>query len=269
MATFIATDPAGYEQYVGRLSRRLARVFVEHVSIRKGARVLDVGCGTGNLAIALGEVAASVIGVDLSAPYVEFARAKAARDNVKFDVGDALNLPYTDGAFDHALSMLALDVLPDPARGLAEMGRVTRPGGTVAVVVNDFRCGWTPFSMLWDTAAVLDSAASAVRDEMVSKPLGWPDGLATLFRASGLADVQASHVGTLFEYASFDDYWDTFLTGQGKTGAYVSSLEQGPRRELERHVRAAYLCGMSDGPRAFTTSFWLARGSVPEATAGH
>jgi ubiquinone/menaquinone biosynthesis C-methylase UbiE len=58
-----------------------------------------------------------------------------------------LIFPTKHCAFDRTLSMLALDVLPDPSRGLHEMRRVTRKGGTVAVVVNDFRCGWTPFSL--------------------------------------------------------------------------------------------------------------------------
>lgn len=264
MATFIATDPEGYEQYVGRGSRRLAPIFVEHAGIAANERVLDVGCGTGNLTIALSAIRAAVTGIDLSAPYVEYARRRVACANVKFDVGDALNLPYSDGVFDHTLSMLALDVLPDATRGLAEMRRVTRPDGSVVVLVNDFRCGWTPFSLLWDTAAAVDPRAGAVRDEMVSKPLGWPGGLAALFRAGGLLDVSESQVSTLFEYASFEDYWSTFLTGQGKTGGYVATLAEAPRRELEQHVRAAYLCGMPDGSRAFTTWFWVVRGRVPD-----
>lgn len=263
MATFIATDPEGYEQYVGRGSRRLAPTLVEHAGISASERVLDVGCGTGNLTIALSAVGASVTGIDLSAPYVEFARRRAVGANIKFDIGDALNLPYSGGTFDRTLSMLALDVLPDATRGLSEMLRVTRPGGSVVVLVNDFRSGWTPFSVLWDTAAALDPRAGAVRDEMVSKPLGWPGGLAALFHAGGFVSVSESRLSTLFEYDSFADYWSTFLTGQGKTGSYVVSLAEAPRRELERLVRAAYLCGLPDGPRAFTTWFWVVRGTVP------
>ena len=68
MATFIATDPEGYEQYVGRGSRRLAPTLVEHAGISASERVLDVGCGTGNLTIALSAVGASVTGIDLSLP---------------------------------------------------------------------------------------------------------------------------------------------------------------------------------------------------------
>src|SRR5688572_7947915 len=112
MSTFVATDPEGYEQYVGRVSQRLAPVFVNHVGISPRERVLDVGCGTGNLTIALDVAKEHATGVDLSAPYVEFARRRASGAGLAFDVGDALNLPYPDGKFDRSVSMLAVDVLP-------------------------------------------------------------------------------------------------------------------------------------------------------------
>ena len=262
MATFVATDPEGYEAYVGRGSRHLAPAFVLFSGVSANEQILDVGCGTGHLTRAIAAADAHSTGIDLSAPYVEFARRATTDERVSFEVGDALDLPCREGTFDRTLSMLALDVLPDPGRGLHEMHRVTRKGGIVAVVVNDFRCGWTPFSLLWDAAAVLDPRGSAMRDEMVSKPLGWPSGLAQLFNLMGLTNVLENQLSAMFQYASFDDYWSTFLTGQGKTGSYVTSLGEQQRRELERYVRAAYLCGMTDGPRVFTARFWAVRGEV-------
>jgi SAM-dependent methyltransferase len=263
MATFVATDPEAYEGYVGRGSQRLAPAFVRFAGVSTGERVLDVGCGTGHLTRAMAAATAVATGIDLSSPYVEFARRVSANPAITFQVGDALDLPYPEGAFERTLSMLALDVLPDSERGLREMRRVTRQGGAVAVVVNNFRGGWTPFSLVWDAAAVLDAEGAAMRDEMVSKPLGWPGGLAQLFATVGFRDVVEEQLGAIFEYQSFEDYWSTFLTGQGKTGSYVTNLQDSKRKSLDRHVRAAYLCGMPDGPRALTTSFWAVRGEVP------
>ena len=263
MATFVATDPEAYEAYVGRGSQHLAPLFVRFAGVSAGEPALDVGCGTGHLTRAMARAGALATGIDLSAPYVEFARRVTADQSVSFLEGDALDLPCETDAFERSLSMLALDVLPDSLQGLREMGRVTRPGGVVAVVVNNFRSGWTPFSLVWDAAAVLDHEGAAMRDEMVSKPLGWPGGLTKLFTAAGLRDVVEEQLSSIFAYQSFADYWSTFLTGQGKTGSYVTSLPTEKRGELERHVRAAYLCGMADGPRALSTSFWAVRGEVP------
>lgn len=263
MATFVATDPEAYEGYVGRGSQRLAPTFVRFAGVSANERVLDVGCGTGHLTRAIAAAAAVATGIDLAALYVEFARRVTVDPAITFLVGDALDLPYPEGVFERALSMLALDVLPDSIQGLCEMRRVTRRGGVVAVVVNNFRSGWTPFSLVWDAAAVLDLEGAAMRDEMVSKPLGWPGGLARLFATVGFHDVVEEQLGAIFEYQSFEDYWSTFLSGQGKTGSYVTNLRDSKRGELEHHVRAAYLCGMADGPRAFTTSFWAVRGEVP------
>lgn len=262
MAGFVATNPEAYEAYVGRGSQHLAPAFVRFAGVSANERVLDVGCGTGHLTRAIAAANARATGIDLSLPYVDFARRATADKTVTFDVGDALDLPYTDGVFERALSMLALDLIPDAARGLRELRRVTRPAGTVAVVVNNFRCGWTPFSLVWDAAAVLDPDGAAMRDEMVSKPLGWHGGLAGLFGAVGFANVVEEQLGAMFEYRSFGDYWSGFLTGQGKTGSYVTNLEDAHRSELERHVKAAYLCGMADGPRSFATLFWAVRGEV-------
>lgn len=269
MPTWIATDPAGYEKYIGRWSQQLAPAFVEFAGVKAGERVLDVGCGTGNLTAALGDAdVAAATGIDVSAPYITYARQRTRNRAVTFEIGDALELPYPDGNFDRTVSMLALDVFPDPARGLSEMRRVTRPGGVVAVLVNDFRSGFAAFSMLWDTAAALDPRAGEVRDEMVSKPLGWSGGLVALFRAAGFADAAEDHLSTVFRYASFEDYWASFLAGQGKWGGYVMSLADGPRATLEEKMRAAYLCGMPPGPRALTNWFWVVRGVVPLPGAG-
>jgi SAM-dependent methyltransferase len=237
-------------------------MFIAFAGVTARERILDVGCGTGNLTRALCAAQAIVTGIDLSAPYVAYAQQHASGPGVTFEVGDAKHLPHANDSFNRALSMLALDTMPDAAQAVAEMRRVTRPGGTVAALVNDFRCGWAPFSMLLDTAAVLDPRASALRDRVSSDPLRWPGGLAALFRAAGFAEVTEGHVSTLFEYVSFADYWSSFLTGQGIIGSYVASLAETPRQELERHVRLTYLCGRPDGPRGFTTWCYVVRSDV-------
>jgi len=96
---------------------------------------------------------------------------------------------------------LALDVIPDAERVAEEMRRVTRPGGTVASAIHDFRGAFAPFLMFWDIASVLDSRAQAIRDSILSHPLVWPQGQASMWRAIGLADVVEVPLVILFDYA--------------------------------------------------------------------
>jgi hypothetical protein len=114
--------------------------------------------------------------------------------------------------------MPVLDVVSDPAPVVAEMCRVTRPGDTVAGLVNDFRCGYAAFTMPWDTAAVLESGFADLRDHLTSKRIGWPGGLAELWHAAGLTAIHEGRLSIPFEFDSFADYWSTLTTGQGKTG---------------------------------------------------
>lgn len=101
-----------------------------------GKRLLDVGCGTGLVSLELAAEGAGVTGVDLSVPMVERARRHAAVRGVErasFLVADACRLPFPDASFERVLAVCLLFWLPAPARGLAEMARVTVPGGRVVL----------------------------------------------------------------------------------------------------------------------------------------
>src|SRR4051812_39229502 len=124
--TFAARSAEGYEQMMGRWSRRLAPKLIGFASLEAGDRVLDAGCGTGSLTAALAghtELAA-VTGIDLAEPYVEFTRRILADPRVEVEVGDVCALPYPDRAFDRALSLLVLQFVPEPGLAVREMRRV-------------------------------------------------------------------------------------------------------------------------------------------------
>ena len=132
-STFVAADGDGYERQMGRWSRRLAPLFIAFAGIRGGRRVLDVGCGTGSLSSCLAgnpEIE-SVQGLDFSPVYIEHAMHRSRDPRLTFQVGDACTLPFPDATYDHSLSMLALQFIPQAQRAVHEMRRVTRRGGTV------------------------------------------------------------------------------------------------------------------------------------------
>src|SRR5437667_1387 len=125
------TNPAAYEYFMGRWSARLAPRFAAFAGIRSGERVLDVGCGTGNLSRALIDLAPNidVIGIDPAASYVDWASRSLRSPRVRFQVGTAEALAFADAAFDAALALLVVQELVDSPRAVREMARVTRRGG--------------------------------------------------------------------------------------------------------------------------------------------
>jgi SAM-dependent methyltransferase len=171
-------------------------------------------------------IGATCIGLDPAEAYLEFARRQRSCPNASYELGDAHHVGHPDASFDAVVSTLALDVIPDAERVAEEMRRVTRPGGTVASAIHDFRGAFAPLFMLWDIASVLDSRAQAVRDGMLSHPLVWPQGQANMWRAIGLVDVVEVPLVIPFEYASFADYWSSFESGQGRVGSYVMGPDE-------------------------------------------
>jgi ubiquinone/menaquinone biosynthesis C-methylase UbiE len=135
-ATWMAGDFGKIAEY----SAHGAQEFVDRLQIQPGIRVLDVACGTGNLAIPAARAGADVTGVDIALNLVEQARRRAAAEGVKavFDEGDAEQLPYPDAHFDLVMSMFGAMFAPRPERVASELVRVCRPGATIAMA------NWTP-----------------------------------------------------------------------------------------------------------------------------
>jgi len=264
-SSFHATDAANYERLMGRWSRRLAVPFIEHVGIADGEHVLEAGCGTGSLTFALGRAArlAKLTAIDYANVYVEAARARNDTANVSIEQGDVCALHFDDASFDRSLSLLVLHFVPQPERAVAEMRRVTRPGGTVAAAVWDAAGGMPAQRMFWDTAAMLDESALAARAQAFSRPVVRAGGLVALWRDAGLLDIDERTLVIRVDYASFDDYWSPLLGGEGGPAAYLVTLDAQRRELLEGHVRSAYLAGSSDGARSFTAAAWSCRGTVP------
>jgi SAM-dependent methyltransferase len=137
-----ATWMAGDFGVVARTISGNGEAFVERLAIPAGARVLDVACGTGNLALPMARGGAMVTGVDIAANLLVQARERAAAEGltVSFDEGDAEALPYPDGSFDVVVSMFGAMFAPRPEVVAGELARVLKPGGRLAMA------NWNPQS---------------------------------------------------------------------------------------------------------------------------
>jgi ubiquinone/menaquinone biosynthesis C-methylase UbiE len=138
--TRIAWDAVapGYDEYVTDHNLGLGRTVLERVSVGPGATVLDVASGSGAVAIPAAEQGADVTAVDLSPVMVERLSRRAAAnglDNLTALVMDGENLTLDDATFDVTASQFGVMLFPDLDRGIAEMVRVTRPGGSVVLAV--------------------------------------------------------------------------------------------------------------------------------------
>ncbi len=251
-----------YEDLMGRWSRRLAGPFIDFAGLAEGESVLDVGCGTGSLTLALAERAkvARVTGLDLSEAYIAFARARTEDERIAFETADACALPYADGAFDRVMSMLVLNFVPDAPAATAEMVRVTRPGGVVAAAVWDLRGGFPVFRMFWDTAAAMDAEAAEIRARYFSGPYTRPGELAAAWTEFGLSDVVQNDATIRMDFDSFEDLWRPLLGKTGPAGSYIAGLSEARRAALQSRLRAAYEAGDADGPRSFAATAWVCRG---------
>ena len=130
-----ATWMSGDFGKIAEFAAAQAADFVSRIGIQPGMKALDVACGTGNLAIPAARLGAKVTGVDIAPNLLEQARQRAAAEKLdaRFDEGDAERLPYSEGAFDIAMSMFGAMFAPRPELVAAELLRVCRPGGTIAM----------------------------------------------------------------------------------------------------------------------------------------
>jgi len=249
-----------YDRFVGRYGPPLALAMCEAAGVRKGQRALDVGCGPGALVAQLAEIlgADSVAAIDPSEPFVQAARARVP--GARILVGSAESIPFTDGEFDATLAQLVVNFLSDPDQGVREMSRVTRPGGTVAGCVWDYREGMTMLRTFWEAAAALDAERATPQMESHTMRFSRPEELGELWENAGLREVDASPVMVEAAYDDFDDLWAPFPTGVGPAGAYAASLDDDAQSALRGEF--ATRLGDPQGPFRLSARAWCAVGRL-------
>jgi ubiquinone/menaquinone biosynthesis C-methylase UbiE len=262
---FNVHNAAGYEQLMGRWSRRLAGLFIDFTGISDGERILEIGCGTGSLTFTLAKAAdlAEITAVDYSPIFVEEVIRRNTNPRIKVRQADACALPFEGGTFDRALALLVLHFVPEAGKAVAEMCRVVRSGGVVAAAVWDHLGGMPGMRMMVDTVAALGESGRQLRNRYCFQPMMQPGELRRTFAEQGLADIAEMELMIRMDYQSFADYWAPIAAGEGPLGKYVAALDARERARTDAAVRDAYEAGRPDGPRSFANVAWACRGIVP------
>lgn len=241
-------DGAAYERYMGAWSQRVGDAFLDWLAPRPGLRWLDVGCGNG----AFTEILAgrtdpqSVHGVDPAEGQIQYARERPVASIAQFSQGDAMALPFGEDRFDVAVMPLVIFFVPEPSRGVAEMVRVVRAGGTVAAYGWDLLGGGFPYEALhaemrglgFDVPAPPNPGASQVQS------------LRDLWSEAGLHDIETQEIAVERTFADFDEYWAIVL-GAPSVGPTlrtmapegIEALKTRLRERLGADARAPIVCG--------------------------
>jgi ubiquinone/menaquinone biosynthesis C-methylase UbiE len=191
---------------------------VERLALRPGAHVLDVCCGSGASAIPAAQAVGPdglVVAVDLTAPLLALARAKARAAGLRqvdFQRGDMTALGFPDGHFDAVVCVFGIFFVPDMERQVAELWRMVRPGGQLAITT------WGPD--IWAPGyAIFQDAVRRVRPELATAFNPWdrittPDAVRKLFAEAGVPGAQATLEESYQPLAAPEDFW-TIALGSG------------------------------------------------------
>jgi len=190
-----ATWESGDFGQIARTIENVASEFMARRPLHPGSRVLDVACGTGNLAVIAARRGCIVSGIDIARNLIVQARVRAAGEDlcIDFKEGDAEALPFDDGQFDLVVSMFGVMFAPRPNLVAAELLRVTKPGGQVALA------NWTPEGFLGNMFNVF-KAHLPPPPAGVPSPMSWGDESIVRPRLKAFADVRVARRIALMRY---------------------------------------------------------------------
>ncbi|MGV3707337.1 MAG: class I SAM-dependent methyltransferase [Gemmatimonas sp.] len=219
---------ATYDRYMGVWSRAVGLQFLEWLAPANGLRWLDVGCGNGAFTQLITNTHSprAITGIDPSVQQIEFARSVPALRHATFEVGDAMNLPFGDNAFDIAVMPLVIFFVPEPAKGVAEMVRVVQSGGTISAYSWDMEGGGFPYANLQEELRAQGFSVPRPPNDSASRD----DVLTQLWTDAGLQNVESRAITVTRTFADFDDYWTT-ASGAPSMGRTLADL---PSEKTER-----------------------------------
>jgi ubiquinone/menaquinone biosynthesis C-methylase UbiE len=223
-------DGGGYEKMMGRWSRVAGALFLDFLQPDPEASWLDVGCGNGAFTELLFEHARAsrVDGIDPSEGLLETARTRLEGYEALLTQGDAQSLHYKDNIFDASVMALVINFIPDPAKAVSEMVRVTKPGGSVSSYIWDIKGG----------GFTMEPIRAALEAFGVTAPVTGPEKatrayMEALWQTLGLLDVETTRIEVPLNYKNFEDFWNSNTGIPNSVANAVNQMSEGDIARLK------------------------------------
>ncbi len=253
---------AQYDNFMGRWSREVATQFLDWIDIDEGSSWLDVGCGAGMLAQAVGERCSpsTIIGADPLEKSITAARQHPDNTGINFEIGDAQDLPFEDDQFDAVISGLMIKFVPDKLKAVNEMKRVAHTGSTIALYDWNMDSNMNTTRHFW--SAVADVIPERMEDRATDRtPMTEIDSIANLFEAAGLNAIQQQTISFTTQFRDLNDYWDPITNNAQNVGRFYQTMTNAQRNEVLERLRQT-LPLAADGSISFESRAVAVKGLV-------
>jgi SAM-dependent methyltransferase len=244
---------------MGAWSHLAGDIFLDWLAPKPGLAWVDVGCGNGAFTELIVQRLAprEVQGVDPSDGQLLYARTRPGTQMASFHQGDAMALPFADGAFDAATMALVIFFVPEPSRGVAEMARVVAPGGTVAAYAWDMEGGGFPLEPVMRELRAMGIVPVPPPNPDASRI----DSLQRLWRDAGLQQIETRRIDVTRRFVDFEDFWAASTSGSTVTPA-IGAMKPELLAELKARVRG-HLSEDAAGRASYHAFANAVKGRVP------
>ncbi|MGD9921960.1 MAG: class I SAM-dependent methyltransferase [Pseudorhodoplanes sp.] len=254
------TDGEAYEQVMGRWSRMVGERFLDWLDVPTGMRWVDIGCGNGAFTelIVARCAPSSIFGFDPSSGQIAFARTRPGAQQADYQVAGAEALPLADDSADAAVMALVISFVTNPAKAIAEMARVTRPGGWVATYMWDLERDGVPTFHIHAAAKSLGISTGSLPNTVVARQ----EVMRDLWQTAGLVSVETMVIRIPVRHESFEDYWAIQSLPVGPAGRLIQTMSPDQTEQLRTRLREIMPIA-ADGSIAFEAVANAIKGRVP------
>ena len=227
-------NAAGYDRMMGVWSQLIGDIFIDWLSFEEKGCWLDIGCGTGAFTQQIKERCApsQIIGVDPSDVQLEFARTRKGMGDCIFQSANAMELPFENQKFDSSTMALVLFFVPDPAKGLSEMIRVTKKNGTVSAYVWDILGGGFP-------AEPIQAGLRSMNYKYALPPsvdISVMENLKECWESAGLQSIQTRVFEVERTFDDFEEFWEV-TSNSASIKSVLADIDKQKKSELQNLVK--------------------------------